>query len=351
MSSHHKKHSRDRAVTFSVLEETRSTSLRKVSVDLSSLSATDYTWNNLSMATRDYLGKYCLGPTQPGDSVESSKGTAEKKVSEVSNRSERSHSSLTSQGCTAPPCTPEATNKDENDAQILDIMRLKKLPKLFWQTCSATACRWRTFLPCAVVVYQVLCDTYNAGDYFLYFLCNILSINTWTISSAKVIFPYICIIGHLYDDIVLLLLWFLLQIKAFVILTYPASKASFYLLEWGRGRKALRELRKAFEIAEAQTSGLVNLVLYLYRQTGFSRASILLLINWWASLSSLCQAHSYRRLLETRTGAIICPANATGIVTRDAPVTSCHWPLFSLSLVNVPEVFANMNSPQFSFRF
>ena len=38
-------------------------------------------------------------------------------------------------------------------------------------------------------------------------------------------------IGHLYDDIVLLLLWFLLQIKAFVILTYPASKAYFYLLE------------------------------------------------------------------------------------------------------------------------
>ena len=37
-------------------------------------------------------------------------------------------------------------------------------------------------------------------------------------------------IGHLYDDIVLLLLWFLLQIKAFVILTYPVSKAYFYLL-------------------------------------------------------------------------------------------------------------------------
>ena len=131
MSSHHKKHSRDRAVTFSVLEETRSTLLRKGSVDLSSLSATDYTWNNLSMATRDYLGKYCLGPTQPGDSVESRKETAEKKVLEVSNGSERSHSPVTSQGCTAPPCTPEATNKDENDAQILDIMRLKKLPKLF----------------------------------------------------------------------------------------------------------------------------------------------------------------------------------------------------------------------------
>ena len=159
MSSHHKKHSRDRAVTFSVLEEASSTSLRKGSVDLSSLSAMDYTWNNLSMATRDYLGKYCLGPTQPGDSVESRKETAEKKVSEVSNSSERSHSSVTSQGCTAPPCTPEPTNKDENDSQILDIMRLKKLPKLFWQTCSATACRWRTFLPCVVVVYQVLCHT------------------------------------------------------------------------------------------------------------------------------------------------------------------------------------------------
>ena len=195
MSGHHKKHSRDRAVTFSVLEEARSTSLRKGSVDLSSLSATDYTWNNLSMATRDYLGKYCLGPTQPGDSVESSKGTAEKKVTEVSNRSERSHSSVTSQGCTAPPCTPEPTNKDENDSQILDIMRLKKLPKLFWQTCSATACRWRTFLPCVVVVYHVLSHTgvrihdIQHWGLFLYFLCDILSIHTWPTSSAKIISP------------------------------------------------------------------------------------------------------------------------------------------------------------------
>ena len=47
-------------------------------------------------------------------------------------------------------------------------------------------------------------------------------------------------IGHLYDDIVLLLHWFLLQIKAFAILTYPASKAYFYLLdEEKKGRLCL----------------------------------------------------------------------------------------------------------------
>ena len=30
-----------------------------------SRSPMDYTWNNLSMATQQYLGKYCLAPQQP----------------------------------------------------------------------------------------------------------------------------------------------------------------------------------------------------------------------------------------------------------------------------------------------
>ena len=33
-----------------------------------------------------------------------------------------------------------------------------------------------------------------------------------------------------------------------------------------------------------------------------------------------------------------------GMVTRDAPVS--YWPVFSLSLVTVPEVFAKVNSAQ-----
>ena len=41
------------------------------------------------------------------------------------------------------------------------------------------------------------------------------------------------------------------------------------------------------------------------------------------------------------------PATVTGNVTRDAP----EWPIFSLSLVKVPEVFAQVDSAQFPSRF
>ena len=42
-------------------------------------------------------------------------------------------------------------------------------------------------------------------------------------------------------------------------------------------KEAVREQRQASEVAEARTSGPVKLV--LYRQTGFSSASICLLVN------------------------------------------------------------------------
>ena len=45
-----KSHSRHRAFTFD---------------DDISRSPMDYTWNNLSMATQQYLGKYCLAPQNP----------------------------------------------------------------------------------------------------------------------------------------------------------------------------------------------------------------------------------------------------------------------------------------------
>ncbi|CAH3129473.1 unnamed protein product [Pocillopora meandrina] len=62
----------------------------------------DYMWNNLSMATQQYLGKYCLAPQHP----------------------------TISEGCEAPPPNPEPASEDENTSNILDITRLKKLPKL-----------------------------------------------------------------------------------------------------------------------------------------------------------------------------------------------------------------------------
>ena len=42
------------------------------------------------------------------------------------------------------------------------------------------------------------------------------------------------------------------------------------------------------------------------------------------------------------------PAIASGIVTVDAPVS--YWSIFQLSLVTVPEVFAEVNSTQFLYR-
>ena len=137
ISDHRKNHSRERAVTFSVLQEVRNVSSRKGSLekdhlcDSSSLTAMDYTWNNLSMATKEYLGKYCLAPRQPGNPV-GEKGDGPKEGSDMSSGSRTGpQTSVASQGCSAPPSTPEPTNRDSSDSQILDITRLKKLPKLF----------------------------------------------------------------------------------------------------------------------------------------------------------------------------------------------------------------------------
>ena len=136
ISNHRKNHSRERAVTFSVLQEERSVLSRKGSLgkdhlcDSSSLTAIDYTWNNLSMATKEYLGKYCLAPRQLGN-PDGEKCDAAKDVSDISHGRTGLQTSVTSQGCSAPPSTPEPANRDGSDSQILDITRLKKLPKLF----------------------------------------------------------------------------------------------------------------------------------------------------------------------------------------------------------------------------
>lgn len=114
-----KHHSRDRAVTFN---------------DAMSHSAVDYTWNNLSMATKDYLGKYCLAPKHSRNSDDKHGGrigvTTSRKEGDLTNGRTGLNTSVEMQGCKAPPPTPEPTKKDENNSQILDITRLKKLPKL-----------------------------------------------------------------------------------------------------------------------------------------------------------------------------------------------------------------------------
>ena len=52
------------------------------------------------------------------------------------------------------------------------------------------------------------------------------------------------------------------------------------LLEWAGEKEAPPELRQAFEVAAAQTSGPVNLALFC--QSGLLSASICLLKNRWS---------------------------------------------------------------------
>jgi len=57
----------------------------------------------------------------------------------------------------------------------------------------------------------------------------------------------------------------------------------------------------------------------------------------------------YFRNDKKKTGADKRPASVSGIVTGDAPVS--YWPIFSLSLVTVPEVFMKVESAKFSSCF
>ena len=43
------------------------------------------------------------------------------------------------------------------------------------------------------------------------------------------------------------------------------------------------------------------------------------------------------------------PAIVCGIVTGETPVS--YWPILSLFLATVPEIFAKVNSTQLSYRF
>ena len=82
------------------------------------------------MATQQYLGKYCLAP-QHSEIFDGQRGPTMARKTRGTSACDSGHfNSKTSQGCKAPPLTPEHTSKDENTSNILDITRLKKLPKL-----------------------------------------------------------------------------------------------------------------------------------------------------------------------------------------------------------------------------
>ena len=68
--------------------------------------------------------------------------------------------------------------------------------------------------------------------------------------------------------------------------------------------------------------------------------SLLQILSWYLLSSPI---RHFRN--EKVTGAEMLPAIILSIVTRDSLVS--YWPIFFLSLVTVPKVFAKVNSAQF----
>jgi len=81
-----------------------------------SLNEVNCTWNNLSMATQDFLQRYNF--------------TGHKTKADLGGKVDCRNTSMKSTGsfhCSAPPSTPEPAGGTE---RILDIERLRNLPKL-----------------------------------------------------------------------------------------------------------------------------------------------------------------------------------------------------------------------------
>lgn len=106
--------------------------------NIDSLNDVDFTWNNLSMATQDYLQRYNLvsgkkttNPTRNGarDVIGTQPPEQREEGHHVSGTQafEKSRDgSVASIQCSAPPSTPEPRQTEP----ILDIQRLRNLPKL-----------------------------------------------------------------------------------------------------------------------------------------------------------------------------------------------------------------------------
>lgn len=86
----------------------------------------DCTWNNLSMATQDYLQRYNL-VGQNKQTKSKNRTDEDSHVSGSHTPDESREESIASIRCSAPPSTPEPRH---TEARILDIKRLRNLPKL-----------------------------------------------------------------------------------------------------------------------------------------------------------------------------------------------------------------------------
>ena len=83
----------------------------------------DFTWNNLSFCTKDYLTKYNL--------VEGHVSFAGQDDGQDDTPHEEENSPETSIEACKPPFPSPARHRSEESSHILDIKRLKNLPKLF----------------------------------------------------------------------------------------------------------------------------------------------------------------------------------------------------------------------------
>lgn len=117
---------RNRTVRFDSLPTSHQKSLhRGRRVSASHVSEVEFSLNNLSLATKEYLEKYNLmgkrTVSKEKYSCKTNKGNSEKRTNLVSPKFE----------CTAPPPTSEPGTADSSGSNVLDMKKLRNLPKLF----------------------------------------------------------------------------------------------------------------------------------------------------------------------------------------------------------------------------
>ena len=89
------------------------------------LSEVEFSFNNLSVATKQYLEKYNLM-----ESREKQKESRNKNSSSDSGKNTQLSTSPKAE-CAAPPPTPDMGTADGSSSNVLDMKKLRNLPKLF----------------------------------------------------------------------------------------------------------------------------------------------------------------------------------------------------------------------------
>ena len=113
---------RNRTVRFDSLPTSHQRGLhRGRRLSANHVSEVEFSLNNLSLATKEYLEKYNLMGKREVNKEKDSCKKSEKRTNCVSPKPD----------CTAPPPTPEPGTADTSGSNVLDMKKLRNLPKLF----------------------------------------------------------------------------------------------------------------------------------------------------------------------------------------------------------------------------